>query len=338
MKSVESLLPIGSQAGSAHNSSSAWDYLHINSIDKGTDGHYIASARSASTIYKINGTDGSVIWRLGGKFSDFTLGPGVEFFFQHHARYIPGTGTQDGSTATISLFDNSAGLGSSGKIISLDFTKKTATLEQVFLPPHGRIFAFSQGSAQVLPGGGVLVNWGSENQVTEFSGDGGVLFHAFLESGTRQGGERTQNYRAFRGNWTGFSPERPAVVAEEHGGDDGTKTTSVWVSWNGDTQTAYWRFRWTRLTARGVEQAASRDIRRTGFETRFDLPSDESPLNGISVEALGDNGNVLVRSGTIKVVRSGLGGIRSSAEQEWNYERSSAEATQKTMGPPPSEL
>lgn len=66
----------------------AWDYFHINSITKGNDGHYLLSARHASTIYKINGTGGTVIWRLGGKRSDFVLGPNVTFGFQHHARYM----------------------------------------------------------------------------------------------------------------------------------------------------------------------------------------------------------------------------------------------------------
>ncbi|RSL84254.1 hypothetical protein CEP52_016486 [Fusarium oligoseptatum] len=79
-------LPLG-QAGIGYNSSTAWDYFHINSIAKGDDGNYLVSARHASTIYKINGTDGSIIWRLGGKASDFELGPNVTFGFQHHARF-----------------------------------------------------------------------------------------------------------------------------------------------------------------------------------------------------------------------------------------------------------
>ena len=66
----------------------AWDYFHINSVTKGDDGHYLLSARHSSTIYKINGTDGTVIWRLGGNHSDFVLGTDVPFGFQHHARYM----------------------------------------------------------------------------------------------------------------------------------------------------------------------------------------------------------------------------------------------------------
>ena len=81
----------------------AWDYFHINSITKGDDRHYLLSARHVSTIYKINGTDVTVIWRLGGERSNFVLGPNTTFGFQHHARYVE-VGT--GSLEEISLFDN----------------------------------------------------------------------------------------------------------------------------------------------------------------------------------------------------------------------------------------
>ncbi|KAK9778374.1 putative Major facilitator superfamily (MFS) profile domain-containing protein [Seiridium cardinale] len=270
----ESTLPLGSQAGSGDNSSTAWDYLHVNSITKGEDGHYLISARSASTLYKLNGTDGSVIWRLGGKSSDFALGLGVEFAFQHHARYFFGV------LDTISFFDNSAGAGSAGKIITLDFDKWTATLKQGFYPPHP-IFALSQGSTQILPNGNALVNWGSADQITEFNSKGDVLFHAYLESGMRQ--QYTQNYRAFRGNWTGISPETPAVATEQ--GEDGKMT--VWVSWNGDTSTAVWRIWWS--TALNLK---SQDVPRQGFETRYEILGD-AQVHNVYVEALDKEGKVL---------------------------------------------
>ncbi|KAK6065823.1 secreted protein [Seiridium cupressi] len=273
----ESTLPLGSQAGSGDNSSTAWDYLHVNSITKGEDGHYLISARSASTLYKLNSTDGSVIWRLGGKSSDFALGPGVEFAFQHHARYFFGV------LDTISFFDNSAGVGSAGKIITLDFDKWTATLKQGFYPPHP-IFALSQGSTQILPNGNALVNWGSADQITEFNSKGDVLFHAYLESGMRQ--QYTQNYRAFRGNWTGISPETPAVATEQ--GEDGK--TTVWVSWNGDTATAVWRIWWS--TALNLK---SQDVPRQGFETRYEILED-AQVHNVYVEALDKEGKVLRKS------------------------------------------
>ncbi|MGZ8794209.1 MAG: arylsulfotransferase family protein, partial [Gaiellaceae bacterium] len=61
------------------------------------------------TVYKRRPADlrpvggpraGKILWRLGGRRTDFRLGPGVGFAWQHDARRLP-----DG---TISLFDNSA--------------------------------------------------------------------------------------------------------------------------------------------------------------------------------------------------------------------------------------
>src|SRR5919112_573603 len=74
------------------------DYFHINSIDVDPDNNLLISARETSAVYKIDRTSGRVIWRLGGKKSDFEMGPGTRFAFQHDARRLP-----DG---TISIFDN----------------------------------------------------------------------------------------------------------------------------------------------------------------------------------------------------------------------------------------
>ncbi|KAI0137058.1 ASST-domain-containing protein [Xylariales sp. AK1849] len=319
----ESMLPLGSMAGSGYDSSTAWDYIHINSIAKGDDGHYIASARSASTIYKINGTDGSILWRLGGESSDFELGSGVEFAFQHHARYVPGLND------TISLFENSAGSGSAGKIFTLDLTKRKAELKKEFRL-HQAILAFSQGSTQLLPNGNALVNWGSADQITEFDADGEVIFHAFLESGLRQ--ENTQNYRAFRGNWTGVSPERPAVVVETNKGGN----MSVWVSWNGDTRTTDWRLSWND-TSSSDEKLSSSQVRRAGFETKFDLPGGSS-FNSLYVEALDAKGNVLERSRLIAAADTKLDGAPTDSRLDTVYAGTSSEPAQNNWVLLPSEL
>jgi hypothetical protein len=300
-------LPLG-QAGSGYTSSTAWDYFHINSITKGDDGHYLLSARHASTIYKINGTDGSIIWRLGGEYSDFELGPDVEFGFQHHARYLSGGNK---TYEVISLFDNSvygseaAGGGdkqvqihpySRGKYITLDHSAKKANLELAFIPPDEPILAKSQGSLQALPQGNVLINWGSEGQVTEYQPDGRPVFHAFLERGILQG--NVQNYRAFRYNWTGFSPEPPAIFAEkvENGAID------VYVSWNGDTRTRRWKISWGEETGHGNIEKRSIEVERSKFETVARLSAQGSDIGSISALALGATGEVLVESEEVSAV------------------------------------
>jgi len=54
---------------------SIYDYVHANSIEVDGDGTLLVSARNTSTVYKIDRTTGAIVWRLGGKRSDFTMGP-----------------------------------------------------------------------------------------------------------------------------------------------------------------------------------------------------------------------------------------------------------------------
>jgi hypothetical protein len=298
--STESVLSIASLSfGTGHNSSDALDYFHINSVARDADHNYLVSGRHTSTIYKINGTSGEIIWRLGGKYSNFTLGPDAEFGYQHHARFI--SRSKSGDTEVISLFDNSGSQindnpveyanKSSGKILSLNTTSWTATLIQAFPAPDG-IFAASQGGTQILPNGNAFVNWGSGGAVTEFSPDGEVLFHAYLESGDLWKNGDVQNYRGFRFNWTGVPNEEPAVVALAHG-----ESTVVYVSWNGDTETTAWAFYGVKSDGREVILG---EKPRTGFETSFYVFSGPE-WRGFFVEAVGRDGKVSRRSRTVGI-------------------------------------
>jgi Arylsulfotransferase (ASST) len=62
-----------------------YDYFHINSIDVDHDGNLLASARNTWAVYKIDPESGEVLWRLGGKKSDFEMGDGTRTAFQHDA-------------------------------------------------------------------------------------------------------------------------------------------------------------------------------------------------------------------------------------------------------------
>lgn len=296
---LESVLPINlGQAGSGYNSSDAWDYFHINSVEKDFNGSYLISARDASSIHKINGTTSEIIWRLGGTRSDFKPGKDVKFGFQHHARFLK----QYDDIEIISLFDNSAhgtenGGGSindtaptsSGKILKLNTTSWEATLIQAFYPPDG-LLAKSQGSNQILPNGNAFINWGSEGAVTEFSPDGTPIFHAYLESGPLA--EGVQGYRSFRFNWTGLPNEDPATIALENDGH-----TTVYVSWNGDTETKIWRF-YTVTDGYGSRRFLG-EAKRTGFETSLKVKGQGG--NGYVAEAVDGSGNVLRTSGVASV-------------------------------------
>ncbi|MBA2619500.1 MAG: aryl-sulfate sulfotransferase, partial [Rubrobacter sp.] len=179
----------------------AFDYFHINSIAEDGDGHLLISARRTSAVYKIDRKSGEVIWRLGGEKSDFEMGPGARFAYQHDAR------RQD--DGTISVFDNRGldmGEPSRGIVLELDEDAMTATLVREYTHPDSP-FAPYQGNVQVLPNGNAFVGWGSAPYLSEYDRDGELLFDArFPDDG--------ESYRAFRSPWQGFPKDRPAVAAE----------------------------------------------------------------------------------------------------------------------------
>ncbi|KAK5675160.1 hypothetical protein LTS10_012234 [Elasticomyces elasticus] len=223
---------------------------------------------------------------------------GVKFCFQHHARWLQ----QYDDVEIISLYDNSAhgseaggdnelhtAPTSSGKILELNTTSWTAELVQGYYPPDN-LLSKSQGSTQVLPNGNVLVNWGSEGAMTEYLPNGTAIFHAYMDSGEL--GVRVQNYRAYRYNWTGVPHEEPAVAAYEAG-----YGTSVYVSWNGDSETKLWRF--LRHAGNEVEPYLLGEVSRTSFETVLSLPGRKVP--SVSVVAVSEAGEVI---GSTQVERS----------------------------------
>lgn len=299
-RELEAVLPLNpGQAGSGYNSSDAWDYFHINSVDKDEDGNYLISARDACSVHKINGTDGSIIWRLDGKKSDFKLGKGVKFCFQHHARFV----SRDGDEEVISLYDNSAhgtedGSGhevhtaptSSGKIIRVNTKSWTAELVQGFYPPDD-LLSKSQGSTQLLPNGNVIVNWGSEGALTEFLADGTPIFHAYMDSGFL--GIAVENYRGFRYNWTGLPSEVPSIMALEN--ENGT---TAYVSWNGDTETTSWRFYAVDADETGTQTLLGETV-RTGFETILSIPGRR--IETVVAVAVDKRGRILTKTSEAKV-------------------------------------
>jgi hypothetical protein len=63
-----------------------FDYFHINSLTLDSDGDILISSRNTWCVYKVSRKTGRIIWRMNGKKSDFTFGPGARFYWQHHVR------------------------------------------------------------------------------------------------------------------------------------------------------------------------------------------------------------------------------------------------------------
>jgi Arylsulfotransferase (ASST) len=253
-----------------------WDYLHVNSIAEDVDGSLLLSARNTSAVYKVDRRTGAVVWRLGGKRSDFAIGPGAAFSWQHDARR-----QADG---TISIFDDSADPGTSrGIFLDLDETAMRATLARSYAREPA-VLAHSQGSVQVLPNGNVFVGWGDTPYWTEFDRAGTVVFDATFPAAK-------QSYRVFRFPWVGRPTELPAIAAV----DDLAGGATVYASWNGATEVASWEVL-AGPSASGLASVAR--AARSGFETVIPLASRPAV---VAVRALGSDGRSLGESATVTV-------------------------------------
>jgi hypothetical protein len=256
-----------------------FDYFHANSIGLTSDDNLLVSARNTWAVYKINRHNGRVIWRLGGKKSDFHMGKGTFYAWQHDAR------SHDGDRV-ISLFDNGASPAvekqSRGLLLALDYRRKRATLEHAYThrPP---VLAHYTGNMQVLPNDDVLVGWGSGPYFTEFAPDGSVRFDAKMARGG-------QTYRALRFPWAGRPTTQPTLVAAGSGG-----SLALYASWNGATDVA----RWQLLTGATLSTLKPNAVAaKTGFETQL----NPTATRGYAVAvALDGGGRPLGRSAPVRL-------------------------------------
>ena len=158
-----------------------------------------------------------------------------------------------------------------------------ATLAREYTLPDGP-FAVFQGNAQTLPGGNVFVGWGSEPFLSEFDGEGNLLFDARFP-------REVESYRAYRFPWKGLPRDRPAVAAAE-AGPEGRVT--LYVSWNGATQVATWEVL-AGPGPQGLEPVGS--VPRKGFETAISFTTEEPH---VAARAKDRSGRVLGTSETVK--------------------------------------
>jgi hypothetical protein len=246
------------------------DYFHVNSIADATDGNILISGRNTSAIYLL-ARDGHVIWRLGGKRSDFGPPAAVKFAFQHNAELHDGN--------LLSLFDN----GAIPKVepytrpivLRLDLASKNATVVKSYLHPL-RFSSPFEGNLQLLEDGGAFIGWGGVRKVTEFTPDAKVRFELKLPFG--------DTYRGFRLLWAGHPGGKPLVAV------DGDR---VYASWNGNTDVA----RWDVLSGPDSDhlgRVAGRPW--SGLETMVQL---ETPPAAVAVRALDASGRTLGTSDTI---------------------------------------
>jgi hypothetical protein len=191
------------------------DYAHVNSIQVMSDGDLLVSFRHLSSVFKIarsahDGFDeGDVVWRLGGRASDFT--------------FVDTQGAADGGpcaqhTATeldngdIMVFDNGAWSPNplcvdpadpSGPPVARPLSRvaawspdvSTGVATMVKDIHMGNRFALFAGSAQPLASDNIVIGWASSTDAvaSEVDAEGNLLWELAAE-----GSPKYFTYRAFK--------------------------------------------------------------------------------------------------------------------------------------------
>jgi Arylsulfotransferase (ASST) len=244
------------------------DYFHINSVQEMQNGNLLISARNTCALYQVDRSAGKVVWRVNGKKSDFTMGAGSQFYWQHHA--VPH------SNGLLTVFDDGGSppeeKQSRGLLLFVDTNAKHVSLKQAYLNPAG-FMAANQGSMQLLEDGRVFIGWGNQPYFSEFAPGGTLLMDGQLPL-------NVQSYRAFTHDWTGQPSEPPAVAvrADPAGG------FIVYASWNGATEVQRWMVLAGNVASRlqpvGSEQWAD-------FETAIAVNSGGPKFCAVALDSKG---------------------------------------------------
>ncbi|KAJ3822750.1 ASST-domain-containing protein [Lentinula raphanica] len=262
----------------------AFDYFHINSIEKDDAGNYLISSRHCWTVYYLDGTNGDILWKMGGKNSSFAMGNGTEFSWQHHARWVE----KNDSYATMTLFDNAGQYGqqqeemSRGLLLGVDFSNMSVNLLAEFLPWNQSI-SQSQGSVQLQPNGNFLVGFGQLPWTGEYAPNGDLLWTIQFGVGD------VESYRALRYNWTATPTDSPSIDLVPA---SKSNLLSAHASWNGATEIVKWEL-YGASDSSGSNSISLYNKTKDGFETTITVSTVSNSYDYYAVRAIGKSNKVL---------------------------------------------
>ena len=146
------------------------DPYHGNAIEVFPDGNLLVSFRHLSQVVKVDRQTGDVIWRMGGKHSDFKFVNDVGFSYLHDIRLLP--------NGNITVFDNGnqhKPQASRAVEYALDETARTAT--RVWAYQHEpAIYGSYMGNTQRLSDGNTFIGWGGPRPIaSEVTPDGQLV-------------------------------------------------------------------------------------------------------------------------------------------------------------------
>lgn len=232
-------------------------YIHCNSIEPDFDGNILLSNRNLDEVTKIDRESGEIIWRLGGKKSDFDIDH--PFSVQHDARRLP--------NGNISVYDNgnfNTPRISRGAEYKIDLENWEATLVKEYRTTPDT-WALALGNMQKQKNGNVVIGWGRSSKpiFTEFTENGDMVMQIDALEGTG-------SYRMFRFPWQGYPTWSPLLVTQVD-----KNVVHLFFSWNGSTETVSYQVFGGRDRNSLIQLAT---VPKNSFESAYDYTA---PANGL---------------------------------------------------------
>ncbi|PCI34714.1 MAG: hypothetical protein COB60_05845 [Flavobacteriaceae bacterium] len=172
------------------------DWLHANSLFKDKEGNYLISFRNISQVWKINGTTGALIWKLGGLDGDFEMPDEAIFAGQHNIRFnekgelvlldngnLKFKPDYKGKVIKRKFLDNNKKRYSRLLTLSIDTINMKVNLVKVVDFPE-KYFTHSQGSAEYINDNLVIFCSTNTNRIIYTDGKGKLLGMVPLEYST----------------------------------------------------------------------------------------------------------------------------------------------------------
>ena len=170
---------------------------------------------------------GASLWTLGGKASDFRLGPGARFWFQHDARMLPGRPDQPLRRRGRAAAEGAVlARRSSWRSTTAGTARRSCAATAARRTPRRRARAACRRARRQR----VRRLRRRRRSSREFTRGGRLLFDAQLPDGDG-------SYRVLRVPWRATPRTRPALAVQR----TGPGRVAVFASWNGATSVRRWQ-------------------------------------------------------------------------------------------------
>jgi len=290
-------LPFGFWEGDNFIREGLWDIFHPNAIEEAKDGNILLSMRRMSQIAKIDRDTGEVLWRLGGKGSNFRIvnDERGQFYGQHDVREV--------KKNRISMFDNGlhSETGTSrGVEYDLIFDSDGHPFEARLVYSYDtatRVYA--HGSYRRMPNGNGVYCLGLEGTKWQLRGPGPFYVETrhgkeLIRMDWTADADRLQlggTYRTLKGPWTGTPTWPPAVVLDDK---NPSNTLRLHFSWNGATTVKKWRIMRGETVSELIDVLA--EVEKKQFEHWVDILGGTHKCQYFQAVALDGEGKELKRS------------------------------------------